>query len=538
MISVIIPAHNAATTLPNCLTALAQQTIPPDQYEVIVVDDGSVDETAVITRQSPAHLIRHEQKRGAAAARNSGLQAAQGDLVCFTDADCQPDQDWIAQITAPLRQQADVIGSKGIYGCRQPQLVARFVQIEYEDKYDLLRGQEYIDFIDTYSAAYRRDILLANNGFDENVFYVEDQELSFRLAARGYKMVFQPQARVYHHHSDTVAKYGRKKFMIGYWKAQIIRRFPNRAVKDSHTPQVLKLQMLLMAAALGLAGLGLMAAFLWPAMGSLLAGLLLLTLLLFGATTIPFVQKAWPKDKRVAIAAPPLLGLRALALGFGYGWGLLRPEQKISARQENTIGGLNYIGKRSLDIVGGICGLTITALLGLPIALAIRLDSAGPIIFRQERIGQDGQPFTVYKFRSMQAGAEAELEKLLDLDALEQPAFKLKEDPRLTRVGRWLRRWSLDELPQFWNVLRGDMSLIGPRPEESRLVARYTDWQRRRLAVKPGITGPMQVNGRGDLPLDQRVQLELDYIENYSLWRDIVILVQTIPAVIKGTGAR
>jgi lipopolysaccharide/colanic/teichoic acid biosynthesis glycosyltransferase len=134
--------------------------------------------------------------------------------------------------------------------------------------------------------------------------------------------------------------------------------------------------------------------------------------------------------------------------------------------------------------------------------------------------------------------AEEELDKLLDLQALEEPAFKLVDDPRVTPFGRFLRRWSLDELPQFWNVFKGDMSLIGPRPEEARIVALYTDWHRRRLAVKPGITGPMQINGRADLPLDKRVQLELDYIENYSLWRDVVILVKTIPAVFKGRGAR
>jgi lipopolysaccharide/colanic/teichoic acid biosynthesis glycosyltransferase/glycosyltransferase involved in cell wall biosynthesis len=538
MISVIIPAHNAAATISECLKAVAQQTVPRDQYEVIVVDDGSTDNTAELVQAAPVQHIRHPQARGAAAARNSGIQAAQGDIICFTDADCQPDQDWIAQITAPLCRQPDVIGSKGIYGSRQSQLVARFVQIEYEDKYDLLRDQAYIDFIDTYSAAYRRDVLLANNGFDENVFYVEDQELSFRLAARGYKMVFQPQARVYHYHSDTWGKYGRKKFQIGYWKAQIIRRFPNRAIKDSHTPQVLKLQMLLLAAGLGLLALWLLSGLLWPLGSPYVAGLLLLNLLLFGATTLPFMQKAWAKDRPVALIAPLLLALRALALGLGYGWGLLRPEHKISARQENTIGGINYVGKRLLDILGGLLGLAVTALLGPFIALAIRLDSAGPIIFKQERVGQDGRLFTVYKFRSMQSGAEADLAELIDLDSLPQPAFKLKDDPRLTRVGRFLRRWSLDELPQFWNILCGEMSLIGPRPEESRLVARYNDWHRRRLAVKPGLTGPMQVNGRGDLPLDARVRLELDYIENYSFWRDLVILAKTIPAVIKGTGAR
>ncbi len=138
----------------------------------------------------------------------------------------------------------------------------------------------------------------------------------------------------------------------------------------------------------------------------------------------------------------------------------------------------------------------------------------------------------------MQYDAEEALEELLPLEKLEEPVFKLKDDPRRTRVGRFLRRWSLDELPQFWNVFKGDMSLVGPRPEETRIVNYYSDWHRRRLSIKPGLTGPMQVNGRGDLSLDERVQLELDYIENYSLWRDLAIIARTIPAVLRGQGAR
>jgi lipopolysaccharide/colanic/teichoic acid biosynthesis glycosyltransferase len=126
---------------------------------------------------------------------------------------------------------------------------------------------------------------------------------------------------------------------------------------------------------------------------------------------------------------------------------------------------------------------------------------------------------------------------LIDLANLEEPAFKLKDDPRVTRIGAFLRRFSLDELPQFLNVLRGDMSLVGPRPEEAWLVRLYNDHQRRRLAVRPGMTGPMQVNGRGDLTFAQRLDLELDYIEHYSLRRDIVILLKTIPVVLKGSGA-
>jgi len=217
---------------------------------------------------------------------------------------------------------------------------------------------------------------------------------------------------------------------------------------------------------------------------------------------------------------------------------LLRPVPGISG-QESTIGGLPYLAKRTLDIMGGVMGLLLTLLLGPFILPTIWLTSPGPAIFRQTRIGQGGKPFTLYKFRSMVANAETELTRLIDPEKLtKEPAFKLKNDPRVTSAGRFLRRWSLDELPQFWNVLKGDMSLIGPRPEEARIVALYSDWHRRRLAVKPGLSGPMQVSGRGDLSLDARVKLELEYIENYSFWQDVLFIIKTIPAVLKGDGAR
>lgn len=529
MLSVIIPARNAAQHLESCLVALRQQSQPELLHEIIVVDNGSTDATAEIGRRHGATVI-YQPRPGAAAARNAGIAAASGPIICFTDADCRPTADWLAQLSAPLRQDPTIMGCKGVYRTDQPELVARFVQIEYEDKYDLLRPQPTIDFIDTYSAAYRREALVANNGFDEGIFYVEDQELSFRLAARGYKMVFQPSAAVYHLHAHTLGGYFRKKFYIAYWKAQVVRRFPERAVKDSHTPQVMKVQMALIT----LLGAGLTAVPLWPQAGLLVS--LLLTLL-FGLTCVPFVRKAWGKDKGVATAAPLLLAVRALALSAGYVAGIAFPQAGLHQR-EATIGGLNYLAKRGLDIVGGLVGLALAAVLGPFIALAIKLDSTGPAIFTQQRVGQGGKPFTIYKFRSMRHGAEAELAQLVDLDTLQEPMYKLVDDPRVTRVGRWLRRWSLDELPQFWNVVRGDMSLVGPRPEEVQVVAHYNDWHRRRLMVKPGISGPMQINGRGDLSLNHRIQLELDYIEHYSLWRDIAILVRTIPSVLRGKGAR
>ncbi len=527
MISVIIPAHNAANSIAKCVESVRNQSISPDEYEIIVVDDGSTDDTASIAWQSGAEVVQQNRGRPAAA-RNAGINAAQGDILCFTDADCFPTPNWLEELTRPF-DNPDIIGSKGIYTSEQTELTARFVQLEYEDKYDLLRGQERIDFIDTYSAAYRRQVLMANNCFDESFPYLEDQELSFRLAARGYGMVFQPTAVVSHLHSHTLVGYFRKKFTIGYWKAQVIRRFPKHGVKDSHTPQVMKIQM------------GLMALF-YPTLAATLltpwAGLALLALTaVFLLTTLAFVGKAWPKDKGVALASPFLLAVRATALGMGYGWGIINPSQGVSG-EESTIGGINYLGKRAIDILGSLIGLLFALLLGPFIALAIKFTSPGPILFKQERIGQGGKPFTIFKFRSMFNNAEETLDELVDLDDLEEPVFKLEDDPRITPLGRFLRRWSLDELPQFWNVFKGDMSLIGPRPEEARIVARYTDWHRRRLAVKPGLSGPMQVNGRGNLRLDERVKLELDYIENYALWRDIVIILKTIPAVFMGSGAR
>jgi lipopolysaccharide/colanic/teichoic acid biosynthesis glycosyltransferase len=170
-------------------------------------------------------------------------------------------------------------------------------------------------------------------------------------------------------------------------------------------------------------------------------------------------------------------------------------------------------------------------------ALLIALDSRGPVFYRQERAGRFGRPFKIIKLRTMHVGAEERLGALIDLDGLQEPAFKLKDDPRVTRLGRLLRRWSVDELPQLLNVLRGEMSLVGPRPEETWIVARYSPWHRQRLRARPGMTGPVQINGRADLPLKERVRLEVEYIEGYRLWRDVEILVKTIPAVIRGEGA-
>jgi len=193
--------------------------------------------------------------------------------------------------------------------------------------------------------------------------------------------------------------------------------------------------------------------------------------------------------------------------------------------------------KRVFDVVAASFALLVCAPLFPLIALAIKLDSRGPLLFVQTRAGLRGVPFRVYKFRTMRDGADQMLEELVQLDELPEPVFKFKRDPRVTRVGRVLRRLSLDELPQLVNVLKGEMSIVGPRPEQVELVRRYRPEHRFRLAVKPGITGSMQVFGRGALTFPERLAVELDYVENLSLSRDLRILLQTLPAIVRGTGA-
>ena len=193
--------------------------------------------------------------------------------------------------------------------------------------------------------------------------------------------------------------------------------------------------------------------------------------------------------------------------------------------------------KRTLDLAIGVPLLVLLTPLILLIAAAVRLDGEGPAFFAQRRAGLNGRPFTILKFRTMVPDAEKRLDEVVEIDSLETPMFKLVRDPRVTRIGRLLRRTSLDELPQLINVARGDMSLVGPRPEQVEIVERYRPEHAFRLAVKPGLTGPMQVYGRGLLTFDERLAVERDYVENLSLGRDLRILALTLSVVVAGRGA-
>ncbi len=321
-ISVVIPAYNAASTLPDCLRALSRQVDLPAPFEVLVIDDGSNDGTSDVVRQFLARQplragfqstlrLLQQPHVGAAAARNRGIQAARGELIFFTDADCVPADGWLAAMARPF-EQPQVIGCKGIYATQQRELVARFAQVEYEVKYQALKSRQAIDFVDTYSAGYRRSALLAAGGFDSSFpgASVEDVELAFRLSKLGHRLIFNPAAVVWHRHPSTLAGYLGRKALYGFWRTRVYLRHPSKMGGDTYTPRAFWWQLPLaciwpLAAVIGL---------MWSPANWISIALLML----FWLTCLPFVRHAASRaEPDLALVAPVLLWLRALALAGG-----------------------------------------------------------------------------------------------------------------------------------------------------------------------------------------------------------------------------
>ena len=218
--------------------------------------------------------------------------------------------------------------------------------------------------------------------------------------------------------------------------------------------------------------------------------------------------------------------------------GLFHGELPILTFHSKCFNAQQLLIKRALDIVGSLVGLGFFALFFPLIAFAIRLDSKGAIFFSQNRVGENGRVFTCWKLRTMVVDAEAQQDALQCHNQMQGAMFKIKDDPRITRVGKFLRQISLDEFPQFWNVFKGEMSLVGTRPPTPDEVAQYENWQRRRICIKPGITGLWQVSGRSAIQdFDQIVRLDLQYIDQWSLWLDIKLLLKTVWVVLARRGA-
>jgi glycosyltransferase involved in cell wall biosynthesis len=314
--SVIVPAHQAAESIGDCVRALNAQTTERTRFEVIVVDDGSTDATAELAIRAGADLVLVTPNRGPAAARNHGAEAARADLIFFTDADCEPSPGWIRSLSDAFNDPS-VVGAKGTYRTRQRSLIARLVQLEFEIRYERMAGLERIDFIDAYSAAYRRHVFEECGGFDPRFppCSAEDVDLSFRLARGGYHLVFVPEAWVWHRHPTSLLKYLVRKARYGYWRALLYLRYPEKTSGDTHTDPMLKPQFLLVA----LSGIAALGALVWRRLAAIGVG----ALAAFLATTLPFVRWAWRRDHAVALAWPAVALLRVAVQGAGLAAGLV-----------------------------------------------------------------------------------------------------------------------------------------------------------------------------------------------------------------------
>jgi cellulose synthase/poly-beta-1,6-N-acetylglucosamine synthase-like glycosyltransferase len=314
--SVVVPAYQAAGVIGDCVRALNAQTVARERYEIIVADDGSSDETPLAARQAGAERALVLAHRGPAAARNAGIEAARGDILLFTDADCEPSPEWLGRMVAPFTDP-QVMGVKGTYRTHQRVLMARLVQMEFEIRYERMARLPRIDFVDAYAAAYRRALLLQHGGFDPTypIPSAEDVDLSFRLARAGHRLVFAPAAWVWHRHPTSLWAYLARKARYGFWRALLYRRYPEKAGRDAHTDPALKVQFVLVALA-GLLGVG--GSAWWP-----LAAAGAVALAAFLTTTFPFVRWAWRRDRAVALIWPPVTFLRVAAQGMGLAAGMV-----------------------------------------------------------------------------------------------------------------------------------------------------------------------------------------------------------------------
>jgi len=314
-ISVIIPAYNAEKTIGKCLKSLKNQNVKKG-YEIIVVDDGSIDRTKQVVKKFRNILLLEQKHKGPAAARNLGAKNANGKILLFTDADCFAKKDWIKEMIKPFENK-EIIGVQGAYGTKQKSIFARFAQFEIEERYDRMRKNDYIDFIGSYSAGYKKDIFLKSGGFDESFPMAsgEDPALSFKLSELGYKMVFNPKAVVYHKHPDTLKKYLRQKFWRAYWRVLLYKKYPKKIKSESYTPQTLKIQIFLTYL------FSISSILVFFGLNAIIPLLIFFVILI---STLPLSYKNFRKDKMVGLFSPFIILMRSISFSLGLLYGFVR----------------------------------------------------------------------------------------------------------------------------------------------------------------------------------------------------------------------
>lgn len=314
--SVIVPAYNSEKTISSCIGALLVQKTN-NTFEIIVVDDGSTDSTPIIAKSFGQKIRYFRQKNsGPAKARNFGAKKARGKVILFTDSDCIPEKNWLDKMLAPFDDK-EVAAVQGAYKTKQKGLVAIFGQLEIEHRYELMKKSKQLDWVGSYSAAYKKEIYKKMGGFDESfpIASGEDSELSYKIQESGQKIIFNPNAIVYHTHPEKLYKYLKVKFFRAYYRPKMYSKHKTKMVKDSYTPQTLKLQILCFyAAILGAIVIFISTFGIWIIIASIIGHLIL------GLEFFAFCLK---KDKKVAILSPFILGLRSIVFGLGLIWGKL-----------------------------------------------------------------------------------------------------------------------------------------------------------------------------------------------------------------------
>lgn len=321
--SVIIPVYNSGKTIGACLESVLGQKVAGG-FEVIVVDDGSTDNTAAIVKKFRVKYIRQDNA-GPATARNLGVKSAKGKYVAFIDSDCVASEGWLAELLKPFAESG-VAGVQGAYKTRQRELIARFCQIEIEDRYNRMRRMERIDWIGSYSAAYDREIFLKESGYDEDFPTAsgEDPELSFKLEKKGYRLVFNPNAIVFHRHQSALFPYLKSKFYRAYWRVLLYSKHREKVVRDSYTPQILKMEIGLFC----LFCAGAVAAIFVPPLVFVPA----VALALGALSTLQFTIFALRRDFAAGIAAPFVIALRSAVFAAGLAAGVINGAAKGRAR--------------------------------------------------------------------------------------------------------------------------------------------------------------------------------------------------------------
>ena len=541
-ISVIIPCRNEENFIKSCLESIVHSDYPADKLEVLVVDGMSDDRTRAIAsayaQEYQAIKLLNNPKKVTPAALNIGIANATGEVILRVDAHSRVEKDYLRRCAETLESSgAGNVGGRIETHPRRPGLLGEAIARCLSHRFgsgnsDFRVGREELAETDTvFGGCYRREVFQRVGLFNENLARGQDFEFNRRLRTSGGRIVLDPQiVSHYYIHSDLPA-FWEHNFRDGVWAVLPFAHTKYLPVTWRHLVPLVFVAALLGSSAFALIVPGLR----WTPLAILA--------IYSAATAIASVQVAKrTSDTRYLAVMPLVFAVRHFAYGLGSCWGVIRLLGTPSLRRR-LFGRELISSKRCLDVIASLSGLVLLGPFFLLIALLIKLDSPGTVFYRGVRVGRFGRKFRIFKFRTMVTNAEN----------LGGPSTS-EDDPRVTPVGRWLRKYKIDELPQLLNVLNGEMSLVGPRPEVPEEVALYNAEERRLLSVTPGITDWASVRFRHEGQIlrgspnphqtyremirPEKIRLGLEYVRCRCFWVDLRIILATLVAILGGSTQR